>query len=143
MSARRKYERIQEMQIVDKACVIIVGISYLATEFDGWRKVYLILVACAFLVIYLSPMKYFCGDVSLRITDKAIERRWMFFKTCTVSRENLNVFYRDIYGKSFLVFSNSYLSHLSNFGIHCAAFKRKAIIFPDDTFIRVDFPEWF
>lgn len=136
----------KKIRIIYWMLLPIGAMGTLSEYFEEWfpwsTKLYLILCAVFLPVIVFSPLKYFCGIVSLRVTNKAIERVWMIFKTCTISRENLNVFYRDIYGKSFLVFSNSDLSLCSNFGILLTVLRRKAIIFPKTIEILVDFPEW-
>ena len=136
----------KKIRIIYWMLLPIGAMGTLSVYFEEWfpwsTKLYLILCAVFLPVIVFSPLKYFCGIVSLRVTNKAIERVWMIFKTCTISRENLNVFYRDIYGKAFLVFSNSDLSLCSNFGILLTVLRRKAIIFPKTIEILVDFPVW-
>jgi len=137
----------KNMRIINWLAPIWGGIITLAFEFDEffpWAPgVNNVLSACFLPLFFLSPLKYFCGIVSLRITDKAIQRTWMSIKTCSIARENIVVSSRLILGIYCMIFSNSDLSHARTADILCAAFKRKAIIFPYIYEVKKDFPEWF
>ena len=125
----------------------VLAISTLSLHFEEWfpwsTKLYIILCAIILPLLLLSPLKYFCGIVSLRVTDKAIERVWMIFKTCAISRDGVVAFPRSVLGIFCMIFSNSDLSHAGTGEILCAALKRKAIIFPYIFQLKQDFPDWF
>ena len=128
--------------------LVVMGvIGTRSVYFEEWfqwsTKLYFGL--CAFLLplLAISPLKYFCGIVSLRVSNKAIERVWMIFKTCTISRENAVLFSRSILGIYCMIFSNSDLSRARTVDILYAALKHQAIVFPYVYQIKQDFPEWF
>ena len=123
------------------------AIGTLSVYFEEWFpwsiELYSVLCACVLPVIVLSPMKYYCGIVSLRISGETIERVWLIFKTCTITRNNATAFSRSILGMYCMIFSNSDLSHDRISDILRAVFKREAIIFPYVYQIKRDFPELF
>ena len=137
----------KNMRIIFWLLLAIGAIGTLSVYFEEWFQwstgLYFTLCAGFLPVIVFSPLKYFCGIVSLRVTDKTIERVWMIFKTCTITRESAVASSSSILGIYCMIFSNSDLSHARTVEILCAALKRKAIIFPYIFQIKQDFPEWF
>lgn len=137
----------KNMRSIYWVLLAIGAIGTLSLYFEEWfqwsARLYFTLCACFLPVIVFSPLKYFCGVVSLRVTDKAIERVWMIFKTCTISRDGVVAFPRSVLGILCMVFSNSDLSHARTGEILCAVLKCKAIVFPYTYQITRDFPEWF
>lgn len=141
----KEYRKV--IRILYRLLLPVLAIGTLSLHFEEWfpwsTKLDNILCAIILPLLALSPLKYFCGIVSLRVTDKALERIWVIFKTCTISRESIVASSRSILGIYCMVFSNSDLSHARTIEIIRAAIKRKAIIHPYIYQIKKDFPEWF
>lgn len=137
----------KKIRIIYWLLLPIGAMGTLSVYFEEWfqwsTKLYFTLCAVFLPVIVFSPLKYFCGIVSLRVTSKAIERVWMIFKTCTITRESAVSFSRSILGIYCMIFSNSDLSRARTVDILYAALKHKAIVFPYIFQIKQDFPEWF
>ena len=137
----------KEIRILYWLLLPIGAIGTLSVYFEEWfpwsTGLHFTLCSAVLPVIFCSPLKYFAGIVSLRVTDKALERIWVIFKTCTISRESIVASSRSILGIYCMVFSNSDLSHVRTSEIIRAAIKRKAIIHPYIYQIKKDFPEWF
>ena len=135
------------MRIINGLLTVIYVMGFIANTFEksssGFTKLCFTLCLIILPIIEFSPLKYFCGVVSLRVSDEKVVRVWMSFKTCTITRENNVVSCRRIAGLNFMIFSNSDLSHARTAKVLGAALRRKAIIFPYTSQIWLDFPQWF
>lgn len=134
-------------RIIDGVIVLAGAICSLEFYFDEWfpwlTKLDFALFICVIVVVCFTPVKYYCGVVSVRITEKAIERKWLFVKTCTISRDSAVAFPHSIGGVLCMIFSTSDLPLHRTSDILRAVFKRKAIVFPYVHQIKQDFPELF
>lgn len=127
----------------------ILTICTIAFEFSfdkifPWsEKLFISLSIFFVLMAVFSPLKYYCGVVSLRVTENAIQRLWLKIRTCSIPRDNAFIHYRIIFGLLFMVFSKTDLSHARTADIIFAVLSHKAIVFPFVVQIKKDFPEWF
>lgn len=137
----------KEIRILYWLLLPVGAITTLSLHFEEWfpwsTKLDNILYAITLPLLALPPLNCFAGIVSLRVTEKSLERIWIIFKTCTISRKNIVASSRSILGVYCMIFSNSDLSHARTIEIIRAAIKRKAIIHPYIYQIKKDFPEWF
>lgn len=137
----------KDMRYLKWPLVIWGAVGTLSLYFEEWFpwSAGLYFGLCLFLIplLVISPLKYFCGIVSLRVSQEKVQRVWMRLTTCTISRENAIAFTRSVLGIYCMVFSSCDLRHARTAEIIHAAFKRKAIIFPYIIHVKKDFPEWF
>lgn len=129
--------------------VLIVGVvlGALSLYFEEWfpwsTRLFDIMCVVVLPIVVFSPLKWYCGIVSLRVTDETIDRVWMIWKTCSIPRESVHICARRWFGMYLWVIAGNDFSKRKTIDIVKAVLQRKAIVFPYDTRIRSDFPEWF
>lgn len=100
---------------------------------------YVVLIAVAM----LSPLKYFIGVSTLRISETKISRAWLGKITCTLRRENIFVTARKLYFAPFVIFSDHDVSQETTLSIMLKSIRRKVIIFPRTWELVADYPDLF
>lgn len=122
-------------------------VGTLSLYFDEWfpwsNGLFEIMCAVVLPIVVFSPLKWYCGIVSLRVTDKTIDRVWMLWRTCSIPRESVHICARCRFGMYLWVIAANDFSKRKTIDIVKAVLQRKAIVFPYDARIRSDFPEWF
>lgn len=141
----KEYQK--DLRILNWLLPIWGAIGTLAVYFEEWfpwsTRLYFVLCACLLPLFGLSPLKYFCGIVTLRINESKVERVWLICRTCTIFRDGSFVLERSILGVYCMIFAKSDLTNARTVDIIREACKRKAIVFPYLSQIKTDYPVWF
>lgn len=127
--------------------VLVAPFAIIADYFDEWFEwaydaYFLALLICVLFYI-LTPFKYFPLFSSLCIDNNFITKRLFgVYVTRKMSCKQVYIKYLRLHGEYYIVFSQSDIPNAKKDILH-AVHLRRAILFPWNPSIKLDFPELF